>query len=69
MHQDAVRANNRKKSSYFDRQEQRKINTLKNEVYYEVFISSYWLAKEKMPSSKISSLLILLEQMDVKEIN
>ena len=63
MHQEAVRANNRKKSSYFDREEQRKINTLKNEVYYKVFTSLYWLAKEEMPSSKINSLLIQLEQM------
>ena len=68
MHQEAVRANNRKKSSYFDREEQRKINTLKNEVYYKVFTSLYWLAKEEMPSSKINSLLIVLEQMGVKEI-
>ena len=33
IHQEAVRANKRKKSSYFDREEQRKISTLKNEVY------------------------------------
>ena len=41
MHQEAVRANSRKKSSYFDREEQRKINTVKDEVYYKVFTSLY----------------------------
>ena len=66
MHQEAVRANSRKKSSYFDREEQRKINTVKDEVYYKVFTSLYWLAKEDMPSSKINSLLIQLENFETR---
>ena len=67
MLQEAIRANNEKKSSYFDGEEQRKIDTLKNEVYYKVFTSLHCLTKE-VPSSKINSLLILLEEMGVKEI-
>ena len=57
-----------KKSSYLKREEQRKINTLKNEIHYKVFTSLHWLAKEEMPSSKINLLLTLLEQIGVKEI-
>ena len=49
IQQEAVRANNRKESSYCDREEQRKINTLTNEVYYKVLTSLFWLAKEEMP--------------------
>ena len=33
-----------------------------------MFCSLYWLAKEEMPSSKITSLLTLLEKMGVKEM-
>ena len=65
MLQEAIRANNEKKSSYFDGEEQRKIDTLKNEVYYKVFMSLHCLTKEEVPSSKINSLLILLEDASI----
>ena len=53
---------------YFDLEENKKVTALKNEVYYKVVCSLYWLAKEEMPSSKITSLLTLLEKMGVKEM-
>ena len=68
MHQEAVQASMRHKSSYFDKAKKEKISTLKNEVYYKVFSTLYWLAKEEMPSSKITSLLTLIEKMGVKEL-
>ena len=68
IHQEAVRASIRQKTSYFDLEEKRKVTTLKNDVYYKVFCSLYWLAKEEMPSSKITSLLTLLEKMGVKKM-
>ena len=68
MHQEAVRASIRQKTSYFDLEEKKKFTTLKNDVCYKVFCSLYWLAKEEMPSSKITSLLTLLEKMGVKEM-
>ena len=36
---------------------------LKNEVYFKVFKALYWLAKEEIASSKITSLLQLIEKM------
>ena len=67
-HTEAVSAFRRQKSSYFDKKKDEKISTLKNEVYYKVFSTLYWLAKEEMPSSKINSLLTLIEKMGVKEL-
>ena len=54
--------------SYIDREEKKKVTALKSDVYYKMFYSLYWLAKEEMPSSKITSLLTLLEQMGIKEM-
>ena len=53
---------------YFDKVKEEKVSKLKNDVYYKVFSSLYWLAKEEMPSKKISSLLTLIERMGVKEL-
>ena len=68
MHQEAVRASIRQKASHFDLEEKKKVTALKNDLYYKVFCSLYWLAREEMPSSKITSLLILLEKMGFKEM-
>ena len=67
MHQEAVCAYERQKSSYFDCEEEKQMKSLKN-VYFKIVISLYWLAKEEMPTSKMTSLLILLENMCVHEI-
>ena len=61
MHEDAMFAHNRRKTSYYDAEENKKVNSLKNDVYFKVFQSLYWLAKEEMPSTKITSLLTLVE--------
>ena len=66
MHQEAACVSIQQKTSYFDLEEKKKVTVLKNDVYYKVFCSLYWLAQEEMPSSKITSLLILLEKMGVK---
>ena len=68
MHQEAVRASVQQKTSYFDLEEKKKVTALKNDVYYKVLCSFYWVAKEQMPSSKIASLLTLLEKMGVREM-
>ena len=68
VHREAVNADERQSTSYFDREQEKKITSLKNEVYFKIFQSLYWLAKEEMPSSKISSLLKLIENMGVSEI-
>ena len=41
---------------------------LKNEVYFKVFKAIYWLAKEEIASTKITSLLELIEKMDVDDL-
>ena len=46
----------------------KKVNSLKNDVYFKVFQSLYWLAKEEMPSTKITSLLTLVEKLGVNDI-
>ena len=65
MHEEAIRAKNRHKSSYFDKEEEKKVASLKNEVYFKVFQTLYWLAKEEIPSTKITSLLTLIEKLGV----
>ena len=40
---------------------------LKNEVYFKVFKTLYWLAKEEVASTKITSLLELIEKMGVDD--
>ena len=68
MHVQAVQSFERHQTSYFDCEEEKKTTALKNEVYYKVFQSLYWLAKEEIASSKCESLLTLIERMGVKEI-
>ena len=41
---------------------------LKNEVYFKVFKALYWLAIEKIASTKITSLLELIEKMGVDNL-
>ena len=45
------------------------MKSLKNEVYFKVFQGLYWIAKEEIASTKITSLLTLLEKLGVHEIN
>ena len=68
MHEEAMFAHNRRKTSYYDAEENKKVNSLKNVVYFKVFQSLYWLAKEEMPSTKITSLLTLVEKLGVNDI-
>ena len=67
-HEEAMFAHNRRKTSYYDADENKKVNSLKNDVYIKVFQSLYWLAKEEMPSTKITSLLTLVENLGVNDI-
>ena len=69
MHEETVNANCRRRTSYCDKEKEKiEITSLKNEVYFRVFQVYYWLANEEIPSSKITSLLRLIEQMGVVEI-
>ena len=61
-------AHNRRKTSHYDAEENKKVNSLKTDVYFKVFQSLYWLAKEEMPSTKITSLLTLVEKHGVNNI-
>ena len=40
---------------------------LKQEVYFKVSKALYWLAKEEIASSKVTSLLELIEKMGVDD--
>ena len=68
MHKDAYEASQRRENSYFDREEEKKVTMLKNEVYFKVFKAIYWLAKEEIASTKITSLLELIEKMGVDDL-
>ena len=57
-------AHNRRKTSYYDAEENKKLNSLKNDVYFKVFQSLYWLTKEEMMSTKIT----LVEKLGVNDI-
>ena len=59
MHKDAYEASQTRETSYFDREEEKKVTMLKNEVYFKVFKALYWLAKEEIASTKTTSLLEL----------
>ena len=61
MHKDAYEASQTRENSYFDREEEKKVTMLKNEVYFKVFKALYWLAKEEIVSTKTTSLLELIE--------
>ena len=67
MHKDAYKVIQRRKNSWFDREEEKKVTMLKNEVYFKVFKTLYWLAKEEVASTKITSLLELIEKMGVDD--
>ena len=62
MHKDAYEASQRRENSYFDREQQKKVMMLKNEIYFKVFKALYWLAKEEIASTKTSPLLELIEK-------
>ena len=62
MQKDAYEARQRRENSYSDREEEKKITMLKNEVYFKVFKAIYWLANEEIASTKITSLLELIEK-------
>ena len=68
MHKDAYEASERGENSYFDREEEKKVKMFKNEVYFKVFKALYWLAKEEIASTKITSLLELIEKMGVDDL-
>ena len=68
MHKDAYEASQRRENSYFDREEEKKVTMLKNEVYFKVFKALYWLAKEEIASTKITSILELIEKMDADDL-
>ena len=59
--------NSQKNKSYFVKEMQKR-EELKDTVYERVFQTLYWLAKEKVASTKITSLLQLLEKAGVSEI-
>ena len=56
-----------KKKSYFVKETQKQ-EELKDTVYEKVFQAFYWLAKEEIANTKITSLLQLLEKAGVSEI-
>ena len=56
-----------KEKSYFVKETQKQ-EELKDTVYEKVFQALYWLAKEEIANTKITSLLQLLEKAGVSEI-
>ena len=67
IHNQAVASVAQHKVSYFVK-EKNKEDELKDVVYEKVFRALYWLAKEEITNTKISSLLQLLEKMGVDEV-
>ena len=68
MHKESDQAHKRRSSSYFDAEETSKINHLKNNVYFQVFQSLFWLAKEEIAFTKCVSLLQLIERFGINDI-
>ena len=68
MHKDAYEASKKRENFYFDREEEKKVTMMKNEVYFEVFKAFHWLAKEEIASTKITSLLELIEKIAVDDL-
>ena len=68
MHQMAIESWKSRKTSYFDKERAKKTNILKNEVYYKIFHSLYWLAKEEIATVKCKSLLTFMEKMGVDQL-
>ena len=68
MHKDAYEASQRRENSYFDRGKEKKVTMLKNEVYFKVFKTLYWPAKEEIAFTKITSLLELTEKDGVDDL-
>lgn len=69
MHLEAAAAKKRLSSSFFDATEKKRVESLKNDVYFKVFQGLYWIAKEEIASTKITSLLTLLQKLGVQEIS
>ena len=54
MYKNAYEASQRRENYYFDREEEKEVTMLKNEVYFKVFKIIYWPAKEEIASIKIN---------------
>ena len=67
IHIQAVEIDSQKKKSYFVKGTQKQ-EELKDTVHEKVFQALYWLAKEEIANTKITSLLQLLEKAGVSEI-
>ena len=50
-------------------EEVRKIQDTRDEVYYKTLLAMYWIAKEEIPNRKFTSLLSLLQQLGLEDIN
>lgn len=67
IHNQAVASDTQQKGSYFVKEMNKNV-ALKDAVYEKVFRALYWLAKEEIATSKITSLLELLEKMGVDDM-
>ena len=65
MPQSPIKSSKMRKSSYFDKQTKKKTNLSKNEVYYKVFHTLYWIAKEEIATVKCNS---FMEKMGVDQL-
>ena len=68
IHKDAYEASQRRENSSFNREVEKKVMMLNNEVYFKVFKVLYWLVKEEIVSTKTTSLLELIEKMVVDDL-
>ena len=67
QHKNAVMAELLSRMSYFQKELDRR-ETVKDSVYYNVLLTMYWLAKEKVANKKLVSLLKLLEQVGLEDM-
>lgn len=49
-------------------EEVKKIEDAKDEVYYKTLLTVYWIVKEEISNKRFTSLLELLQQVDLEDI-
>lgn len=67
QHVAALEAELMSRDSTFQKQIDRR-EQIKHELYYNVFLSMYWIAKEELPNCKFNSLIKLLELVKLPDI-
>ena len=68
LHKDAYEANQRRQNSHFDREKEKKSNNVEKQSLFWSVQALNWLVKEETASTKITSLIELIEKMGVADL-